>query len=397
MADGQAGGFLDADELTDIAEYYRAIGKNEEADEVAEYTLSIFPGATGPLAFKARLALLIEDNPKKADELAEQIADKTDLDYFYLKAEILLATYRAEEANDFLEETFSNAVDEDDREDYILDAALLFADYNEIDYAEHWTRRSTLTDDNDYKELQGRILKGHGKYAESEKIFNELLDANPYAGPYWNQLAQNQFLRNNIQASIDSSEFAIAINPNDDEALLNKANGLFSLGNYDEALKYYMRYKEISPSSDTSLIDVTIGHLYLLKNDIAKALQYYQESVRKSKDMEATFIHIAISVFDNGYVEFAYRLFSAYLSSMDEQWTFGYAYLARCCYELDKEAEYELWLKIAVGRNPEECAEVLSDLYPEGTMPEDYPGIPVIFPSQREQPGTPFPGEDSLA
>ena len=72
-------------------------------------------------------------------------------------------------------------------------------------------------------------MKSHGNYVESETILNELLDADPYFGPYWNQLAQSQFLRNDIQDSIISSEYSIAINPNDEEAVLNKANGLLHL------------------------------------------------------------------------------------------------------------------------------------------------------------------------
>lgn len=54
-------------------------------------------------------------------------------------------------------------------------------------------------------------------------------------------------MANNIQESITSSEFSIAINPDDEEAILNKANGLFFLGNVDEAMKYYKTVGYIAP------------------------------------------------------------------------------------------------------------------------------------------------------
>ncbi|MGG6548894.1 UNVERIFIED_CONTAM: hypothetical protein NY100_26125, partial [Prevotella sp. 15_C9] len=71
-----------------------------------------------------------------------------------------------------------------------------------------------------FREIQARLMNIRVKYEESEKILNELLDENPYSGIYWNRLAQNQFLRNNFQESVTSSEYSIAINPDDDEALL---------------------------------------------------------------------------------------------------------------------------------------------------------------------------------
>ena len=47
-------------------------------------TLSIMPPAciltaTTPLAFKARLALFIDEDPELANEIAEMIVDKSDL------------------------------------------------------------------------------------------------------------------------------------------------------------------------------------------------------------------------------------------------------------------------------------------------------------------------------
>lgn len=378
LQEGNISEFLDPEELTDVAEYYHSVGEENKAIEAANYAVSMYPTATAPLAFKSRMALLIDNNPQLADEIAETIIDKSDLDYLYLKAEIMIAENKVSAADIFLQTQYDETIATEDREDYILDVAVLFADYEETDYAEKWLKRSTMTDDNDYKELHARILKSHGRYEESESIFNELLDSNPYSGPYWNQLAQNQFLRNDIQDSITSSEYSIAINPDDDEAILNKANGLFTLGNYKESLKYYERYKQLCHNQDTSVIDVTIGHIHLMQGHAAEAQQCYQQALSESKDKSLTLIHIGISAFDNGYVEYAYRIFISLLPEMDDDWDIGFAYLARCCYELKKEKEYRTYLQKAVERNPEECIEVLSDLYPEGTNPQDYLTVNVL-------------------
>ncbi len=148
------------------------------------------------------MALLSSNNPQLADEIAETIIDKSDLDYLYLKAEIMIVDNRTSEADDFLQRQYDEIISSEDREDYVLDVAALFSDYEETEYVEKWLSRSTKTEDNDYKELHARILKSRGKYIESESILNELLDANPYSGPYWNQLAQNQLLRDDVKDSI---------------------------------------------------------------------------------------------------------------------------------------------------------------------------------------------------
>ena len=96
---GNKGEFLDSDEVAEMAEYYHLLGRVDEAMQNVDYAISMFPGAISPLTFKARMVLITEDNPELAEELAEEIEDKTDIDYHILKAEILVATNEPEEAN----------------------------------------------------------------------------------------------------------------------------------------------------------------------------------------------------------------------------------------------------------------------------------------------------------
>ena len=88
LQEGNISEFLDPEELTDVAQYYHSIGEDSKAIETAEYAIRMYPTATTPLAFKSRMALLLENNSQVADDIADTIVDKTDLDYLYLKAEI---------------------------------------------------------------------------------------------------------------------------------------------------------------------------------------------------------------------------------------------------------------------------------------------------------------------
>ena len=77
-----------ASELGDIIQYYAVQGKNDKAMEVSDFTLNLYPGAVEPLAFKARYALSVEDDPDQAQAYADLVEDKTDVEYYYLVAEI---------------------------------------------------------------------------------------------------------------------------------------------------------------------------------------------------------------------------------------------------------------------------------------------------------------------
>ena len=233
----QAGGqpFMDADDLVDLADYYNNIGEGDKAAAAIEHALALYPNATLPNVFKAREALTVGDF-ETARSYADTISDHDDPDYHYLTAEIMIAEGRIDEADKYLR-NYGMSVDADEWEDFIKDCANLYVDYDINDKAYEWMMRSKGDDSTDFKELMARTLFGLGKYKDSERIFNELIDRNPYSLNYWNALASAQLLDEDYPNAITSSEFAIAINPNDPDGLTSKANCLLRLGNYEEALE----------------------------------------------------------------------------------------------------------------------------------------------------------------
>ena len=235
---------LSSDDLTDIAEYYHFNGDFDKALQVVDRAIDLYPGALGPLVFRSRAALMKDEDAKKALYYAEQIDDKDDLDYYYIRAEIMIAQYKASEANEYLLDKFEE-IDEDEQQDFILDVATLFADYEYWEMADSWARNYNNPDVPDYQELQGRLCIAHGNYTEAESIFNALLDKNSFSSVYWNLLAMAQFYGKKIAESIHSCDFALAIKPNDTDSLLTKANGLYVLGNYEGAAECYTKYMKL--------------------------------------------------------------------------------------------------------------------------------------------------------
>lgn len=244
--------YMDVDDLADVADYYQMQNRYDDAVAAIDTALTIAPGATLPLVFKVRDAISMGEL-EAAREYLERIDDKTDVEYQYTACELLIAEGKADEAEQMFHELYQE-VSADEQQDFVLDVANIYSDYGLHDKAMEWMMRGKGDDTEDFKELMARTLFGLGKYDDSERIFNELLDRNPFQKRYWNALASTQFMKEDYSASITSSEYAIAIDPDDTEGILAKANGLYRLDNFEEALVYFQRFNEHIPDDEFGLL-----------------------------------------------------------------------------------------------------------------------------------------------
>lgn len=435
--------YLDSEQLTDIAEYYHWMGRTADALDTADYALSMFEGATAPLVLKARIALLTENDPAKAKRLAEQIYDKTDLDYFYIKAEILVATCHSQEADMYLE-TCLDLVDDNDYPDFVLDSAILFIDYEYTELASKWLSKSDETDLADYREVQGRIFYYNGEYEKSEKIFNGLIDDNPYSTYYWNMLASTQLAMSHLSDALTSSEYALAISPDDEDALLYKGQALMRLKNYDTAVEFLDHHARVRPTNIDGLLNsafchihldnyeegmrrlkeaerraekhcperlseiyqeeaftyshygepalalecldkmesrndcdpneclVLRGHIYCENGQQEEAQKCYQKAVVDSMFSPGVMLRVAVSLYDNEFVQVAYNILSSMDSNDLDSQPQSYSYLAICAHDLGDKEKFLEHLKNATSKSPIAARAVLSSLFPEDMEPEGY-------------------------
>lgn len=244
--------FMDADDLVDIADYYQYTGKKDKAEEAITMALSLSPSAIAPLTYRIHEALY-EGNTDRAWDYLNQIIDTDEPDYIYDKAEIMIAEGRIDEADDFLRQQLSS-LDAYEQQDFIVDVANIFTENGQPEKAMQWMKMAHQENSPEFKELMARTLFSLGKYRDSEKLFRELIDTDPFSKNYWNALASVQYMNEDYQNAIQSSEYAIAIDPNNPDGLLAKANGLYRLDNFEEALKYYQRYSEQIPDDEFALL-----------------------------------------------------------------------------------------------------------------------------------------------
>lgn len=269
--------FFDSNDLLDIADYYCLHGKVPEARVIVDNALETFPDSDDALLMKARMLLTYDHDPDKAESVAEMVNDKQDVDYIYIMVEIMLTRGKREEAEQWLEKVYGS--DEEEPEEVAEEIAKIYADYNDMKMAKKWLDRSGDDDSSSKKELRVRILISNGEIEESQAILNELIDEDPYNTLYWNLLATTQYLSNNIEDAITSCEYSLAINPNDEEALLNKANGLYQLGNYEDAIKYYKQFMKLRPDEDSG--DMMIGISMIAQDRIQEGVEYLKKAEKK--------------------------------------------------------------------------------------------------------------------
>ena len=244
--------YMDVDDLADIAEYYQSKGLYDEAHDAIEQAYALDPTSMAVLIFKVHEALYDED-VETAEALLEQIIERDSPEYVYGKAEVLLSKQQVEEADRFLREKYID-VPPDEHQDFVLDVANIFTDYGYSEKAMEWMLRTHPDNTEDFKEVMAHTLMGLGKYDDSMRLFNELIDRNPFQKRYWNALASAQFLNEDYSAAVTSSEYAIAIDPDDPESIIAKANGLYQLDNFEEALKYYERYSAKVPDDEFGIL-----------------------------------------------------------------------------------------------------------------------------------------------
>lgn len=389
---------ISSDDYADIAEYYANTGHNRKALKALDTAIEIYGNPTLPLVMKARYMFLEKKDFDAAEEYFARVEDKSDLEYVYAWAEMLVAGDETGAAEKFLAAKFGE-MDGEDRDNFALDAAELYLDYYMTGKAVAWLKKCGDKDSLDFKELYGRALMAAGKFGESEKVFNGLLDENPFSKDYWNALASSQMLRGDINGSITSSEYALAIDPGDLEAIKNRAYAHMMFGNYEEMLRICGR--ETEKNVDDAAIYMLQGIALLRLGRVEEA----REMIRKAKGkqrasperMEGMFKELGFSFARDGCVGEAMRCIEeaekiyagepgdaellraqVYLENKDgekaKECVIGalrharenpsvYLHVARLLYDYDiLELAYGLLKLLAKSDDPELCKEVYPSL-----------------------------------
>ena len=266
--------YLDGDQLADISDWYASRSKFEEAQEAVTYGLQLHPGNTDLLVEQAYLYLDTR-NLQKAKQVLDSITEAYDPEVKMLKAELLLNEGQLEETRSLLA-----TIEDADELGRICEVVYLYLEMGYPDMAKEWMEKGekTYSETKEFMALQADYALATQQLDSAIKIYNQLLDIEPYNTPYWTGLAKCYFFQSKWSKAIEACDFALAADESDGEAYTTKAHSFFQLNNFDKSIENYkkaMEYKAVSPDMGYMFI----GLCYSAKEDWEKANEYYDKVI----------------------------------------------------------------------------------------------------------------------
>lgn len=369
--------FFDAMEMGDLIQYYASVGDNEKAMTAADTTLATWPTALEPLAYKARYAMTIEGNIEKAERYAATIGDKSDCEYFYLMAEILIHKDKIDEMDKLLRGHFDELPAEE-QDDYALDVADMLNEYRFTELTLSWLRLVKDRQHPDYKTIKAKALVYSDLCdfdGEGEELLEELTNDDPYNVEHWLSLADAQRIKGEYNECINSCDYAIAIDPSNRTAVFTKGQALIALERFDEAVSLFQRYYAACGWDGKGITAMALAFCLVSANKEDEANEWLGKALAETEDKLSLFSAVYLSVVEDTHCEQHYALLKRFFHLLGDDNTFFWSHMALLSLDLHHDTDYQYYLTQAIKRNPEEADFMLSGLFPEGSKMQDWPSL----------------------
>ena len=242
--------YMDADELTDVAEYYSMVKQDEAAaDEVIDFALQLHPDAVDPQIFKAR-QFMLQGDTEHALQVCDAIEDQQHREVFFLRAELLVRNEKLEDAATLLQDARQQM--DEDMDYFLYDSAYIFIDYRQFEWALLFANDLEEMAPDWYKtwQLQADVQLGLENYAVALRYIERMLDVDPFSTESWNWRAEAYCGDNEYSEAMNSIEYALAIEPENERAMQLKAWVLLQQGNTADAHQLYLKEIEKAPDNE---------------------------------------------------------------------------------------------------------------------------------------------------
>lgn len=286
--------YMDADDLTDVAEYYMTQNREKDANRAISLALDLHPESFSPKVFLARQQMY-HNEIEKAHKLACAIPEQSEPEVLYIRSEILIRRGQVNEASQLLDEAILNWTDDlEERLHYIKDCTEIFMDYNQWGVALLWCDKA-LADYPDDIESMTFSLECHLELEhleEAERLANEILDIDPYKDEVWHMLADVLSSMGRFEEALDSIEYGLAVNPYEDTMLHAKGVCLIQLERFNEANVTLAEYLTKHPDDDHALYNRAIALTCMERYDVATKLLDKATEVSQGMSSEQTQIYL---------------------------------------------------------------------------------------------------------
>ena len=246
--------YMDADELTDVAEYYTMVLNNDDlANEAIELAIHLHPDAVDPLIFQAR-QLMLNGKTEAAKMACDQIPDQQHREVLFLRAELMVRDGKNEEAVNYLLDCSDGIME--DRDYFLFDSAYIFIDYHDYVSAHLLASELEKMAPKWFKtwELLADIYLGESNNEQALVNIEKMLDKDPFYIDAWNWRSEAYCGLSDYTKAFESTDFALAVDPQNERALELKAWVLMRQENFEGAHLLYIQLRKMNPESEIHCI-----------------------------------------------------------------------------------------------------------------------------------------------
>jgi len=288
--------YLDADDFADIADYYLSIDQPDLSMDTIDRGLAIH-GDDEVLMIVQSAAYIYQRQFDEAEEVLKQL-DATNPDVKYQLAQIEYGKYHHVRKADKMwrewmkQENGEKPTEGQRRENYIHIISSLIELRRDDSGEKHFDVEAVRRWVREYID----IFQPLGKYDEDVQmadicreneladlmceVLTQVLEEKPYLPKGWANLGLAQYMLQRYDQAIESCDFALAVKPNDMEALLTKAHSLHSMG---EKIASIPVFKEYLDKGGENLQIIPYADALFLKGEkktavaaLNKLLNYYE-------------------------------------------------------------------------------------------------------------------------
>lgn len=270
--------YMDASVLMDIEEYYEKQGKRYEAEQLMRFAEKLHPNSEEVLVVKAYRARAL-GHWSEGLNIIRNIPNQQnkDVQLFYIEWDV--ASGRLDKAEKRIKDCLPPTMLNDDY-DWFLDMGEMLLDYGyqqrALKYLLAIPQKYSLRTHVD--ELIADAYFQLQLYTKSIKAANRLVDANPYDTNAWTQLADIQQKCQKYAECIQSCDYALAINRNNQRAMSLKVFATFAMSDNKRGLALCLDYMKVIP--DDYSIRMYAGEQLYAAGRIDEAKTPLQDALR---------------------------------------------------------------------------------------------------------------------
>ena len=290
--------YFDSEELEDLIFYYSDHFQFQKALLVIDHAHHLFPDHPVLTIREAEVYTGLGQLHKALNILKKvEVYGEEKLDWLMAISVVYSQLHEHDRAIFYLEQALELS-EGDNFDDIALELSLEYQNANKVDKAISLLRRVIVNRPESETLLYelAYCFETTQRLAEGMNFFKDLVDERPMSFPAWYCLGNLQQHLDLLQDSVDAYDFSNALMPDFAPALINKAQALFKLKEFERAIETLESTFSIEPPDATTFCHM--GECYEKLSQMEKAKSYYQKAIDLDERCADAYLGMAVVLDD---------------------------------------------------------------------------------------------------